>query len=285
MVIRLNELSSDERLQLYERAMEIRREKGIGRQKISKELDLCASTVGEWLHQGRKPDRPRGHQHKLNVEPSANLSYIIGVIKGDGCLTVVKRTNAKRIILYAKDCDFVETFNKAICEILKREKLYPIWQRRDNDIFRVTACSAMLFDYLNQTIDNFEDVIQAYPADFIRGMADSEASPYSYGRRFRINFYNTNTKLLETIQKLLTQEFDIKSKIYLNTPIGHISNLKSGKKIVTRKTVYALTIDFKNDVIKFWKHIGFSIQRKQTKLNEMTQEIEKQEIERQRRKR
>jgi len=188
------------------------------------------------------------------------------VILGDGYIY----HNAKRdrkgklrknyyVGLEAKDIDFIETFNMALCTFLNRKQPYPIW--RDRELFRVECNRKSLFmiaiHIKNKEFEKVREIIEKYPCEFLRGFFDSEGcvnvryrnnGSGVYYKQIRITAGQKDRYVLDFIQSLLAK-LGIKSKIF--------SNGKSG--------IWKLEINNEDSVKRFMKLIGFSIKRKQDK--------------------
>lgn len=264
-------MSIEDRIKLYAEAMRLRKEKGWGDKRIAKALNMSVNTVAGWLYKGYSPITT-GNPHMPNLEPSPELSYVIGVVHGDGWISAVRseRHIKKRIGLATKDRDFVKRFNINLCKVLKKKNLYSIYFRKSRGYYTLVATSKFLFDFLKKGWENLKHVIERYPGDFIRGFADSEGSVILASRC--INLYNTNLSLLKYVQELLNEKFKITSHIFLVHGERFERDI-CGRTVIYTKPVYMLKIFSRDGVIKFWRLIGFSIARKQRKLDEIVRDF------------
>lgn len=103
--------------------------------------------------------------------PSPELSYLIGVVVGDGSITKIGSDYAIR--LSAKDEEFVAKFAKTLAIVNRRDSCYPIWKNK-RALLETTGRSKELF-YSIKNIEYYE-TIQTYPHEFIEGFFDSEGT-------------------------------------------------------------------------------------------------------------
>jgi intein-encoded DNA endonuclease-like protein len=221
--------------------------------EIAKKLGRSKGYIRNVMVKNNIPRRPNtAGNHFLDLVPSPELSYLIGVLLGDGYIS----RSSSDISLIAKDKDFVDAFNVAICKVLGRRKNYPIYiiQRGNCKYYRINGRSKQFAKwYFALSLDNLVDTVSVYPFDFVRGFADSEGSIYWDGRNkkgLRIGIVNTNQLLIEKISQLLTR-LSIQNKIYPRKPQYH-----------TYQKSYLLSIYKVGAVQKFMEKIGFSIKRK-----------------------
>lgn len=222
---------------------------------------------------------------KTNIEPIHNFSlgYIIGVLKGDGCLTItqdyhyfddnykqVPKAQATKIIprqrhtiaLQCKDKDFATEFQKRLLEItLKKATLYPVTTKTTMPIedervphifhgFNVRLTSIEWFNkflLLTKSMSWIETENIEVQKGFLKGFFDSEGSAQP---RPQITLYNKNVELLNLSKKLLVG-FGIESRIYP----------ASSKYTVPFLSIYRI-----NSVKNYMDKIGFSIERKRKKI-------------------
>lgn len=263
--------SPTERLELYNKTISLHKE-GLGYKKIARLLNINEGTVNGWLYQ--KGRHPLTHFRMANLNPSPELSYIIGVYLGDANITSTlrpllrcKRNRPKRHIiqLEAKDRDFVQRFARCLCKVLDRKKELPIWHLKKGT-YGTHIGSWHLHDFLSQNLDTLKPFIEAFPADFIRGLADSEGSvsliknrKYPNSKWGVVRIRNTNLTLLQYVQELLKRLFNINSKIYISAKKGSAKN---------KKDVWELVIQKREDLLAFSEFINFNLERKKKKLNQ-----------------
>ena len=195
----------------------------------------------------------------LNLQPSPELSYVVGAFIGDGWKAKIKNRksgNDYRISLASIDKEFVEKFANCMFRVVKRKrKIYCRKRARKKDLFEVTFSSKELFFFLSKNIEKPEikEVIFQYPKEFLQGIFDAEGSVTMIrGKSPRITLSNTDLKLLQICQDLLNK-LGISSRIEKENKKGKIS--------------WRIVISRKKDIVEFQKKIGFSIIRKMKKLN------------------
>lgn len=206
-----------------------------------------------------------------NLHPSPELAYVCGVILGDGYLGERhykgNRSNYL-IVLRANDADFVASFNDALSKVIGKQGGYTI-DHNSKCGFRVRGQSLILYSFLKGLRSEFfKPVAEAFPSDFIRGLADSEGWVINSGRARRVEIALSTEGVVTYLQDLLDRCFGIVTGIHSRqaSKTPHIKN--DGSSIYSKKTMYCLSIYGKVNLEKFAKNIGFAIERKQGKLFE-----------------
>jgi intein-encoded DNA endonuclease-like protein len=212
--------------------------------------------------------------HQLNkpkLEPSPELAYICGVILGDGYLSERHYKGHRSnylIALSAIDKDFVLTFNRALCKVIGRPTPYAMDKNKDGR-YRVRGQSFILYRFLrNLRPDFFKPIAESFPADFIKGIADSEGWVINLKRTRGIGIALTSEDLLHYVQDLLEQHWQILSTIRCRQPDREPATKKDKSLIYSKKVLYTLSIEDKISLDRFTDNIGFSIQRKQEALHQ-----------------
>lgn len=95
--IKVRALPLETKMQLYKKAMQLRERMGWSAKRVAREMGLCEPTVQSWIY-GHRPDNLF---NTPDLNPSPELSYVIGVYWSDGCAT--KEDNHYRIKLQVKD--------------------------------------------------------------------------------------------------------------------------------------------------------------------------------------
>lgn len=251
-------LSKEELNDLY-------RNKGLSTAEISKIAGVKhGRTVAEWMRRFGIPKRARPDRRilswakqfgvrRVNLEPTKELSYLIGAIWGDGSLLKQKW----RLRFGSKDKDFVDEFVKCLSKILERE--HPI-----NAIFRggmwlVGVSNREIYIFLKDK-NKCGQVIERFPSDFLRGIFDAEGCVEN--RRYRVRMGNTDPNLIEFVKKSL-DKLSIAHAIRCREAVGH------------RKQFFTVDLSNAKSVLKFSQHVGSSIERKQRRLAEKVQNFVK----------
>lgn len=145
----------------------------------------------------------KGCENRFDNLPSPALAYILGTLKGDGCVCHSRRSYA--VCLDVKDREFIESFRDALITAgLKPSHIY-----KHNKITRysVRAWSKQFYEWYNklspQTIYDFcktEDMKK----ELIRGFYESEGNFNVSGQRWGLEMSNRKKDVLELIQQLVT---------------------------------------------------------------------------------
>ena len=246
---------------------------GLGYKKIRRYfgeqgIKLSLGTLSYWCNTETK----RLRNNSFTAKPSKELAYFIGVMFGDGSATTDQKNQDYSLQLSSIDKEFVEKFSFCVSKLLGKEKNYPVHKLKS--IFGTNIRSKELYQFVKEIKNDFEKAkpfIEAEPAEFIQGLADSEGCPkISASNIFLIGVCvanSTNMPLLIYTKELLVK-FGINSNINLNHKSGEQDSIIEGRLITRTKNVYALNIQNFRGTKEFFKKIGFSILRKQGKLED-----------------
>jgi len=200
----------------------------------------------------------------LSYESSHDLSYVLGVVFGDGYLYC--HGTHYTIGLDTTDCDFARRFRDAISRVL-RKKIYLCYDR-SRERYRVFAWSRHLYCFLKHDLDYFKAYIEIFPHDFIRGFADSEGCVYFGKRKDRPNSYKKWIQMTNSDLQLLTYVGTLLSKFKIYSKIReHKTRNRNWKRL------WNLVIERNLDIRRFKVLIGFSIKRKNEKLKKILEVI------------
>lgn len=142
--------------------------------------------------------------------PSAELSYIAGVLLGDGCVYIQRRRERGRrtfggrywAILSTVERRFADSFASALESIglhATRQQTKTRGKRKPQ--FQVIACNKLFCEWFkNPSLDRLESYLRGFESDFVRGFYDSEGGLIR-GRYFEIT--NTEEDLIDLVQRLL----------------------------------------------------------------------------------
>ena len=266
---RVRDLPLEQRLELYNKAMELR-QKNFGKAfKIGKKLGINYKVVDHWLR-GCKPGRRGVHPPwKIpDLTPSPELSYVLGVYYGDGWITTWK--NDRWVGLSANDRDFVEEFSRCLSKVIGRRELYPIQHRGDS--YNTRVCNKTLHAFLNKSLEEHKYIIEEFPAPFLRGFFDSEGGVYRvggpevqrFGEYYELKAVSTNLLLLQYIRDLLSRRFSLST--HIGAPQKAKPHFVDGRLAIATKDCYRLRTARHDNLQKFNEKIGFTIKRKQEKL-------------------
>jgi len=214
--------------------------------------------------------------------------YIIGTIPTDAYLGIPPSAGVYVYHIAAKDRDFVNTVAKCLEQIgievnINRRKKGNLWyvrtSKKDIEQFlsflRIEKDTQWVFDQkIFALSSNFRRsaLVAVCDAEGCITNARSGESPVSR----RITITNSSALLLDQIKSLL-ESFGVKSYIYLHR--GPRKAVIKGEVFQFKKQVFTLIITGYENLHNFRNAIGFSITRKQDKLNKAVESYRK--IERQ----
>jgi intein-encoded DNA endonuclease-like protein len=259
------------RIKIYNDVLVLRRG-GLSYRRIVEEIyrrygvRISKSRIGDWLRGVHNPYNGMYIPSLELLKPSEDLAYVIGVKVGDGYVTKRRRVHkgycgnegfAQIIGLHVKDKEFAEEFAKRLAKILRREPIKPRYERSSGSGYYVVEVqSKTLYELLKKPVDldrlrKYIEHCDRCIAAFLRGFADSEGSVEKNGH---ILIYNTDYELLKYVKKLLRR-----LGIYCTGPRLH------SQGDMTRKDYYCIYIRTSSNK-DFYKYIGFTIRRKQERL-------------------
>jgi intein-encoded DNA endonuclease-like protein len=261
------------RAKMYEDVIELKRQ-GLKPSQIQEELfekykvQLCMKNIYNWIN-GKH--YPFGNVNNFNEKPSPKLAYIVGVIFTDGYKYIGKQSQYS-LRLAVNDREFAEKFAECLTEILKKKKPYKPFYNKNQKKWIVAGCSVLLFGFLNRTLKELKPIIEhdeKCVSAFLQALFDGEGTIYikikGKKRRRGLYLFNTNKKLLIYAKYLLRKYFSIEATgPYLKTRKGTLREFPNGVYKATKDChyIYIRTKSLSN----FYRHVGFSIKRKQQKL-------------------
>ncbi|MBU3905068.1 MAG: hypothetical protein KJ906_02895, partial [Nanoarchaeota archaeon] len=117
---------------------------------------------------------------KPKLDPSYELSYLLGVLKGDACIYKTKygRRYEYIIQLGVRDKEFAEYFLDSIEKIFSRRvKIIQYRDDRNKLFYRVSMRSKTFFEwYGSKTNEDIYGIAKKFPNAFIKGVFDSEGN-------------------------------------------------------------------------------------------------------------
>lgn len=259
-------LPLEERMRLYNEVWKIRKELGFGSHRVSKLLGINQGVIDGWLYHGSCPEWNR---IKFTPHPSKELSYVLGVVLGDACLWKNKAGHCF-IELKSKDKDFVETFASCMTKLFNKSRINSIQHTYDS-YWKTQYGSREFYNFVKSL--NVSDIIEYVKTNqeaFLRGLFDSEGSVHvqaSNNFDISVGLSNANKELLESISKILKNNFKINSHIVRVKEKGSLIKDKKSKYF-RNKDVWRLQVHGLNGIKTFIDKIGFSIKRKQDKIKD-----------------
>lgn len=279
---RFFDLSQKTQQQLFAEVCHLKSE-GFGYKRIRRRIreefgvKLSLGTLSYWSHHAIKIV---GGQNPFEPKPSSELAYVLGVMFGDGALSFNEKKQDYALALEAKDKDFVEKFAGCTSVLLGKEKPFCVCAAHEG-LFSTKARSKRLYYFVKSIKENFEvgkPFVEAFPADFVRGLADSEgtASFSSKTRRLcLVVAHSVNLELLKFTQELLWKKFAIQTELRRTKTAGMNDSIINGRLIVRTKDLYALSIYKFDKQKKYAVFVGFTMTRKNQKLNDAIFLLEK----------
>jgi intein-encoded DNA endonuclease-like protein len=263
------------RAKMYDDVIELRKQ-GLKYKEIQRRIyekygkQISRPLISYWVNRKHKP---LGKVNKFDEKPSPKLEYVIGAMFSDA----YKYFNDEnyRLGLTVIDKEFAEEFGKCLAKVLGRRKPYEPYWNENKKQWVVVGCSIQLFEFLNRPLEELRPYIEHCKdcvASFLRALFDAEGSIYvkiREGKKQRmLRLYNTNKELLIYAKYLLKKYFDIDATgPHLTRKSGKIFNFPNGKITKTTRDYYSIYIRT-NSLLDFYKHIGFTIKRKQQNLIE-----------------
>lgn len=242
--LKLTKLEPSKRFWLYNKALRLK-EHGLGRRRVAKILNISSNTVGSWFYKG---NNPLTKWNIPNLEPSPELAYVIGVFIGDG--TLIHSYGHFGVKLETSNIKFARKFNKALCKILNKQKLYSITKTKGSTLnptgqyYIVAGYSKILYDFLAKGKDPkiYNAIIRKFPISFLKGFYDSEGW-MRFNKRYEFHLCNSNRQILIEMQQIL-KLLGIKS---------FLTSHKNKNFRAPPTIMYVLSVYRKADVLKLKK--------------------------------
>lgn len=153
---------------------------------------------------------------KPNLASSPELSYILGVLTGDGW-TSISKPGSYCLGLHNSDKQFAEEFSESLKKIGLNSNYFTYVNRGWGSklMYRVYAYSRIAVEWYRQlTLGKIEDIASEYPTEFLRGFFQSEGSKCTD----YVRVYNNDKNLLEMISRITIQlGFDLHLYKYLSS--------------------------------------------------------------------
>ena len=221
-------------------------------------------TVSNWL---LGTHNPANRLHRFfQAVPSPELSYVIGVVYGDGYVTEDKGNGI--VGFTNKDKSLLEHFLLCLSTIFNTEKAGRITKGTRYGVSKATIGSRLLALFLQKPLVEIAPFIEEYPASFLRGFFDAEGhATVTIGRerlRASVGASNTDIEVLQYISGLLRDKFGISSRITVGRE--PLPTAIRGRSVNFTKPVHRLSICRFCDLETFVTRIGFESRRKQTIL-------------------
>jgi len=202
---------------------------GLSQRKIAKLYNVNQSTISKLMK--RNNIKVRKNEREIDFNKINNLSYILGVIKGDGWILINRKKKRYVIGLTVISKKFALEF----LNNLKQIGLKPRMIIKKNKYYQVVANSKKLCLWIkNLDLKKFLKSKKS-KIQFLKGFYESEGSCYD-----RIRIFNTNEKLMKFV-------FDILRELNFN-PTMNCYNYKRENS----KPIYVISINRKNEIKNFF---------------------------------
>lgn len=194
------------------------------------------------------------------------LSYALVGWLGDGAFEIDLKHHRYGILLRSVDYEFTAEWGRCLAISLGRKKPYkPFWDK-NHQCWTVVGRSILLCRILARAYKDLTSVryiFKKYPVEACRAFFDAEGCVVKERWRYKIVAANYNRALLELIKELL-DDLEIKSTITTQRRLKTLFfNKQMGKWYKYRQDhIYVLEIRRKENLIKFYNIIGFTIRRK-----------------------
>jgi len=170
--------------------------------EIAKKLGVSRSCIEYYIHKYNLT-RPRGKP--FDMTKVEDLSYIIGVLLGDGHVRISKEDNSGIIVLHQKRKEFAESFYRALESI----GLNPSKRENSDGFWVVYAYSRPFVEwYKSLSIEEIEHLVKKSKKTmiaFVRGFYESEGCNEVRSPHWRIHIYNSRMELLQLLKRILQQ--------------------------------------------------------------------------------
>lgn len=170
---------------------------GLSMQKIADKMGITKQAIRSRMV--IRGINRRSYKREISTYPSPDLSYLIGVLLGDGYVYVTQQRGG--IQLNAKEPKFIESV-KMTMERLDFHVLGPYESintqfKEPKKILRISASSRQFAIWFKQlTLSQIKEIVRLYSIDFLRGFYESEGSRgwYKSGNGYRFLSVSVSNK-------------------------------------------------------------------------------------------
>lgn len=184
--------------------------------EIGKKYGVSGPSIKYWMNKVGLKNITKIND--IDLEPSPTLSYIYGVLHGDGFLYKNPANLHKLIILRATDIPFVRSFESALTIIGIKPMFLTLKPEKEHYKipYEVRGCSSSFHKhwYGMSRIERLKFGL-TYKWDFIRGVYESDGSLRDKINRneLTLTMYKPNFLLLQTIKTVLKKELNLVSSL------------------------------------------------------------------------
>jgi intein-encoded DNA endonuclease-like protein len=156
---------------------------GLSQRLIAEKLGIRQQLISAWMKKLDISTRAKYKLVEVKVTPSPELSYILGVLKGDGYIINDPKQGHYSVVLETVSLEFAESFKYALQKLgfsphlrLRKSLNSPISKKR---LWHVEAHSKLFINWYTR-LSNVElsTIARMFPADFVRGFYESEGTYY-----------------------------------------------------------------------------------------------------------
>ena len=238
--------------------------------KIAKELNHSVETIHRQMVKFEIPRRSKsealkmiGHHPQIrfieiNTNPSNNLAYVLGVIKGDGCAHTIKGHQSGKVELKQIRVEFAKSFEIALKSIGFNSKTFTershvksgiIYNTYGHSFKFVQWYTQLLFEDIEKLIGDNPEFIKAFIKGFFESEGTNSIKPRkdSNAIKWQIGIAGRNKELYELVEKLLIKlGFTFKKYCYMQgSGFCHV-----------KKPLYILKSSDQNQNCRFIKEIA-----------------------------
>lgn len=176
---------------------------GMSLTDIGKQYGVSPQAIRYWMQ--KFGIEHRSLKQTVLFESSPALSYVIGVLHGDGFLYRNPASNQHLVILSVIDRPFADAFARALNCLGLRAPIIALPARNNSKPqWKVYATSKEFHELWEKlSPDERLDLGMEYPADFLRGVYDSEGSVKWHRTTLELAIYSTNIAMQHRIEKAL----------------------------------------------------------------------------------
>jgi DNA endonuclease len=222
------------------------------------QVKLSKYHVSYWLRGSHFPD---GSVRKFVPAPTAEVGYVIGVMLGDGSMSVCGDHDYK-LKLRVTDKDFAEAFAETIAIVLDRPVPHVRYHAKTN-AWHVDVASLLLQQFLRRPIVELATIIEKSEeckSGFLRGFFDSEGSAYGG----YLTASNTDTDLIQLTLTFL-HSFGIETTGPRLGTRGDRDVVIKGRSYHANKDCLVIRVRAESRRL-FLDKVGFNIMRKKQNL-------------------
>jgi len=156
---------------------------GLSQCQIAEKLGVRRELISAWMKKLGISTRTKYKLVEVKVTPSPELSYVLGVLKGDGYVVNDLKRGHYSVVLETVSLEFAKSFKYALqklgfnpCLRLRKNLNSPISKKR---LWHVEAHSKLFINWYTR-LNNMElsTIARMFPADFVRGFYESEGTYY-----------------------------------------------------------------------------------------------------------